>query len=187
MPRAEWCRPEIYDFFDRWRRECLIADGALFTAGEIWSDEHLSTLQTTLGAELFGEGTFLEKLRRQLEPHPPEVRQLGIEIVYVEHLGESDTSVAKKQGNLQALLDLLPAGVTVPAELWEILDGGIASYGPGKSYRDAYVRFLLKFARATKEEVRDGQGEDLEDPWRFRDVVAGVRTSTDGLEANAVL
>jgi hypothetical protein len=187
MPRAEWCRPEIYDFFDRWRRECLIADGALFTNGGVWTDEHLSTLQTTLGAELFGEGTFFEKLRRQLELHPPEVRQLGVEIVYVEYLGERDTGVATKQANLQGLLDLLPEGVTIPAELWEILDGGIASYGPGKSYRDAYVRFLLKLARVTKEGVARGRPEDLEDPWRFRDVVAGVRTSTDGLEANAVL
>ena len=142
MPRAAWCRPEIYDFFDRWRRECLIRDGALFTAGQVWSDEHLSTLQTTLGTELIGGGTFFEKLRTQLEPHPPEVRQLGVEIAYVEYLGERDTGVVTKQTNIQALFDLLPNSVTVPADLWEILDGGIASYGPGKSYRDAYVRFL---------------------------------------------
>lgn len=186
MPRANWCRPEIYDFFDRWRRECLIADGALFTAGQVWSDEYLSMLQTTLGAQLIGEGTFFEKLRTQLERHPPEVRELGVEIVYVEYLGERDTSAATKHTNLHALLDLLP-GVKVPPALWEILDGGIANYGPGKSYRDAYVRFLLKLARAVKEEVRNGRAADLEDPWRFRDVVAGVRTSTDGLEANAVL
>jgi 5-methylcytosine-specific restriction protein B len=187
MPRAAWCRPEIYEFFDRWRRECLIGDGGLFTGGQLWSDEHLSVLQTTLGAELIGEGTFFEKLRTQLESHPPEIRQVGVEIVYVEYLGERDTSVETKHANLRTLFDLLPDGVSVPADLWEILDGGIASYGPGKQYRDFYIRFLLKLARAAKKEVRDGRTEYLEDPWRFRDVVAGVRTSTDGLEANAVL
>lgn len=187
MPRADWCRPEIYDFFDRWRRECLVGDGALFTGGDVWSDEHLTLLQTTLGAELIGEGTFFEKLRTQLETHEPEVRQLGVEIVYVEYLGERDTSVTTKHTNLQVMFDLLPDGVTVPADLWEILDGGIASYGPGKSYRDFYVRFLLKLARAAKEEVRNGRSENLHDPWHFRDVVSRVRTSTDGLEANAVL
>src|SRR3954454_21553980 len=119
MPRADWCRPEIYDFFDRWRHECLIGDGALFTPGQIWTDEHLSTLQTTLGAELIGEGTFFEKLRTQLDPHPPEVRQLGVEIIYVEYLGERDTGVATKHIKLQTLLDLLPSGVAVPADLWE--------------------------------------------------------------------
>ncbi len=133
----------------------------------MWSDEHLSTLQTTLGSTLIGEGTFFEKLRTQLEPHPPEVHQLGVEIVYVEYLGERDTGVATKHTNLQALLDLLSDGVTVPADLWEIRDGGIASYGPGNSYRDAYVPFLLKLARAAKQQVRNGRAEDLEDPWRF--------------------
>jgi MoxR-like ATPase len=187
MPRADWCRPEIYELFDRWRRECLVGNGALFSAGQLWGDEYLSMLQTTLGAELIGEGTFGEKLRTQLEPHPPEVRQLGVEIVYVEHLGERDTGVATKHRNLEALFDLLPDGVTVPADLWEILDGGIASYGPGKQYRDAYVRFVLKLARAAKEEVRSGRAEELADPWRFRDLVGRVRTSTDGLQANAVL
>jgi 5-methylcytosine-specific restriction protein B len=187
MPRADWCRSEIYEFFDRWRQNCLIEDGGVFSAAHVWTDDNLSVLQTTLGAELIGEGTFFEKLRTQLEPHPPEIRQLGVEIVYVEYLGERDTSVATKQAKLQALLDLLPEDVSVPAGLWEILDGGIASYGPGKSYRDAYVRFLLKLARAAKEEVRAGRAEVLEDPWLFRNVVARVRTSTDGLEANAVL
>jgi len=187
MPRASWCRPDIYEFFDRWRRTCLIQDGALYSDGAIWTEENLRALQTTFGAELPGSGTFFEKLRAQLVSHPPIVRQLGVEIVYVEYLGERDTSATTKRTKLGALLDLLPAGVNMPDDLSEILDGGIASYGPGKSYRDAYVRFLLKLARRAKEEVRDAGVEALEDPWRFGDLVAAVRTSTDGLQANAVL
>src|SRR3954451_23713909 len=115
MPRADWCRPEIYDFFGRWRRQCLIRDGGLFTAGEVWTEKHLPMPQTTRGTELIGEGTFFEKLRTQLEPHPPEVRQLGVEIVYVEYLGERDTNGTTKRGNLEPLLDLL-SDVTVPAD-----------------------------------------------------------------------
>jgi len=185
MPRASWCRPEIYEFFAGWRRTCLIADGALFSDVAVWTEENLGTLQTTLGSYLLGTGTFFEKLRTQLESHPPVVRQLGVEIVYVEYLCERDTGAATKRANLEALLDLLPDGVTLPDQLEEILDGGIASYGPGKSYRDAYVRFLLKLARQAKTEVRETGA--LENPWRFRDVVGAVRTSTDGLQANAVL
>ena len=187
MPRAPWCRPEIYEFFDRWRRTCLGRHGGLFSGGVVWSDENLQVLQTTLGAELLGSDTFFEKLRTQLESHPPVVRQLGVEIVYVEYLGERDTSAATKQTNLGAVLDVLPEGVTMPDDLREILDGGIASYGPGKQYRDAYVRFLLKLARGAKRVVRESGPEALDDPWRFRDLVSAVRTTTDGLEANAVL
>src|SRR5215207_11148503 len=97
MPRASWCRPEIYEFFDRWRQTCLIRDGAVFSDGAVWTDENLRTLQTTLGAELLGSGTFFEKLRTQLDSHPPLVRQLGVEIVYVEYLGEGDTGALTKR------------------------------------------------------------------------------------------
>ncbi|MEX2193912.1 MAG: AAA family ATPase [Thermoleophilaceae bacterium] len=187
MPRAAWCRPEIYDFFDRWRRTCLIEDGAIFSEGPVWTADNLQTLQTTLGVELLGSGTFFDKLRTQLADHPPVVRQLGVEIVYVEYLGERDTGAPTKRTNLGALLDLLPEGVGIPDNLHEILDGGIASYGPGKSYRDAYVRFLLKLARRAKEEVRSAGTAAFEDAWRFRDLVVAVRTSTDRLQANAVL
>jgi hypothetical protein len=187
MPRASWTRPEIYEFFDRWRQTCLIGNGAVFSDGSVWTEEHLRTLQTTLGTELHGGGTFFEKLRSQLASHPPVVRQLGVELVYVEYLGERDTSASTKRTKLGALLDLLPNDVAIPPQLSEILDGGIASYGPGKGYRYAYVRFLLKLARRTKEEVREGGVAKLEDPWGFRDLVSAVRTSTDGLQANAVL
>lgn len=159
----------------------------MFSDDSVWTDEHLRTLQPTLGAALLGSGTFFEKLRTQLASHPPVVRQLGVEIAYVEYLGERDTGAATKRTNLGALFDLVPEGVTMPDDLSEILDGGIASYGPGKHYRDAYVRFLLKLAQRGKDEVRGKGAAGLEDPWRFRDVVRAVRTSRDGLQANAVL
>lgn len=187
MPRASWCRPEIYEFFDTWRRTCLIDDGAIFSSGSVWTEQHLNDLQTTLGAEHTGAGTFFDKLRDQLAGHEPSVRQLGIEITYVESIGENDTNGSTKRNNLGALADLLPDGVTIDAHHLEILDGGIASYGPGKAYRDAYVRFILRLARRAKQAVEaDGSGA-LEDPWRFRDLVNSTRTSTEGLQANAVL
>ena len=65
------------------------------------------------------------------------VRQLGVELVYVEYLGELDTRAVTKRTNLGEVLDLLPGDVAVPEGLTEILDGGMASYGPGKQYRDA--------------------------------------------------
>jgi len=189
VPRAPWCRPEIYDLFDRWRRTCLAENGALFSEGgePVWTSTNLRELQSTFATELTGGGSFFGKLRRQLEPHPPAVRQLGVEIAYLEYIGERDTSGHTKRTNLGALGDLLPEGVAIPAHLAEILDGGIASYGPGKQYRDAYVRFLLKLARHAKTELVRSGSVVLEDPWRFRDLVAEARTSTDGLEANAVL
>ncbi len=113
MPRSAWTRPEIYDFFDRWRRTCLIGDGAMFSEDVLWTEEHLRAPQGTLGTELHGGGTFFEKLRTQLEPHPPIVRQLGVEIAYIEYLGEGDTSATTKRTQLGHLLDLLPEGVAI--------------------------------------------------------------------------
>ncbi|MEN0015583.1 MAG: AAA family ATPase, partial [Solirubrobacteraceae bacterium] len=81
---------------------------------------------------------------------------------------------------------LLPDGVSIPADLDEILAGGIANYGSGKQRRDAYVRFLLRFARRAKQVSASGP-TDFEDPWWFRSLVREVGTSTDQLQANAVL
>ena len=105
----------------------------MFSDDSVWTAEHLRTLQPTLGAALLGSGTFFEKLRTQLASHPPVVRQLGVEIAYLEYLGERDTGAATKRTNLGALFDLVPEGVTMPDDLSEILDGGIASYGPAST------------------------------------------------------
>ena len=95
MPRASWCRPEIYEFFDGWRRTCLAGDNSLFSneVVPVWTQANLLELQTTFATEIAGPGTFFQKLRRQLEPHPPPIRQLGIEIAYIEYLGEHDTGL----------------------------------------------------------------------------------------------
>ena len=87
MPRASWCRPEIYDFFDRWRSECLIGDGALFTAGHVWSDENLSVLQTTLGTALIGEvnGCLLQPNPATATPRDP-----GEQLIHRWPLGQAE-------------------------------------------------------------------------------------------------
>ena len=102
MPRAAWCRPEIYEFFDGWRRSCLGGDGSLFTDGGslIWTQANLLELQTTFATVIAGAGTFFEKLRSQLESHPPAIRELGIEIAYVQYLGERDTSAETKEARI---------------------------------------------------------------------------------------
>lgn len=189
MPRAQWCRPEIYDLFDRWRRECLIEDGSLFSSDRraVWTAEHLAELERTFATEIHGAGTFIQKLRTQIVTHPPAVRQLGVEIAYLQLLCERDTAAAKKRENLAVFDDLLDVGADIPGELLEILEGGVASYGPGKAYRDAYVRLILRLGKASKEARDRGQRKALENPWSFQDLTSLVRTSTDTLQTNAVL
>ena len=151
----------------------------------MWSEDHLSTLQTTLGAELMGAGTFFEKLRTSSSPIRPRSGSWASRSFTSStwasatrasrpstHSKHCSTCSRRRDGASRPLGD--PRRRDCQLRAWQV-------------YRDAYVRFLLKLARAAKEEVRNGRAEDLQDPWRFRDVVAGVRTSTDGLEANAVL
>ncbi|MEN0015366.1 MAG: hypothetical protein AAGC46_18500, partial [Solirubrobacteraceae bacterium] len=100
MPRADWCRPEIYALFTSWRRTCLMENGSLFSADEIWTEDNMRTLERTFAVELFGEGTFITKLVEQLADHPAPVRQLGIEILYLELLCERDTGRESKLATL---------------------------------------------------------------------------------------
>lgn len=187
MPRASWCPDEIYELFDRWRKTCLVEDGSLFTPErQIWTVGNLADLQRTFATELVGKQTFFEKLRTQLEPHTDDVRQLGIEIAFFQYVGEGDTGAPKKRENLELLASLLPAGVTIADQSRYILDRGVASYGPGKAYRDHYVRFVLHFARHAKE-ARASGSVSLDDPWQFRTLVSDIQTGTNSMQANAVL
>ncbi|MDO9354066.1 MAG: AAA family ATPase, partial [Solirubrobacteraceae bacterium] len=117
----------------------------------------------------------------------PEVRQLGVEVCFVELIGEHDTGAPSKRRSLEKLAPYLPDSVSIPESLLNILDSGVASYGPGKAHRDAYVRFLAKLGRTAKARVAEEGAASLDDPWAFREVVSSVRTSTDQLQANAVL
>ena len=62
---------------DRWKQQCLLDGGALFADERLWTRQNFEQLRVHF-VEKADEGSdpFYEKLRRQLDPAPPEAKRL---------------------------------------------------------------------------------------------------------------
>ena len=73
----------ILDNAERWKQRCLLDGESLFTEERLWTRERFGQLHTCY-VERPDEGPdpFEEKLRRQLNPAPPEAKRLWAEITW---------------------------------------------------------------------------------------------------------
>ena len=198
MARARWCGPEIYDVASRLVQSCLRQDGSLFSAERsVWTLDLAEVLGGKVGAPIEGKGSFVDKLERQLEGLEADSVQLAAELLYVQLLAESDTSGDTKVEHINRVLGVAPGTSPVPDELVNALHAGVAAYGTSKSWRDAYMRFLVRFVIAWKSLDAEEVERRLASPWDFRDLITDVRRSTtptvpvwnrqSALQANALL
>lgn len=189
MARARWCGPEIYDVASRFVETCLQQDGSLFsTERSVWTLDLAQALDGKVGAPIEGKGSFVEKLERQLEGVEADAVQLAAELLYFQLLAESDTSGDTKATHINRILSVAPGSSPVPDELEKALHaGGVAAYGAGKRWRDAYMRFLVQFAIEWKSLDATEAERRLASPWDFREFISGIRSSTRALQANALL
>jgi hypothetical protein len=187
--RAHWCGEPIYAAAARWREECLRRDGSLFTPGaSVWTARNLAAVQERVGIAEAAGGSFIEKLESQLAGQEPLVVQLGAELLFVQMISEADTHGETAREHIARILGLLGTSLELAGGLDEALDaGGVAGFAAGKAYRDAHVRFVGRLAAQLKALSDEQRGAALDEPWKLREVVAAVRTSTDAMEANAVL
>ena len=74
----------ILDAAARWRDVGLLSDGSVFTDKRLWTLASLEALERYFVHNLDeGEGNFLDKLRAQLAPTEPVVKQLAAEMLWV--------------------------------------------------------------------------------------------------------
>ena len=94
----------ILDAAERWKHECLLHGSSLFGEERLWTREHFGELQTYF-VEHPDEGSdsFEEKLRRQLEPAPPEAQRLWAEITWVYYLIVSSVTRVKKLDRIRTV------------------------------------------------------------------------------------
>ena len=74
----------ILDAAEQWKQRCLLDGGSVFTDERLWTQEYFRQLHTHFVERPDkGTGSFEEKLRRQLEPAPPEAKRLWAEMTWL--------------------------------------------------------------------------------------------------------
>src|SRR5689334_6443019 len=106
MARLAGFPEETFVAMQHLRDTALVHFDSLFTPGrELWNSQNLRRFHA-LFVERFdeGEGSFLEKFRKQLEGADDGVYQLAAELLYVQQFFTSLTGPDKKLENVRAVL-----------------------------------------------------------------------------------
>ena len=168
----------ILDAAEKWKQQCLLDGGSLFSEEKLWRRENFRGLQTYfVERPEEGSGSFEEKLQRQLEPAPPEVRRLWAEITWAYYLIVSSVTRVKKLDRIRTVWE--SSGAPLPEAHWaigDVLDGGVVNPGmayAGHQWRE--FRFIITMMLDwCSRSVRERESL-LDDPWNFAAWVDGQK------------
>ena len=180
MAKAQWCGG--YEATQVLLDRCLRRDGSLFSESadrQIWTSDLAESSRTASAPQTSPRAALSRSSTRQLEGLDPGAVQLAAELLYVELLGEGDTGGDKKEEHVNHVLGLAQGTTSMPEDVREALHaGGVATYGAGKSNRDAFMRFLVKFVLSWKGRDPADQERLANSPWDVLELIDGIRTST---------
>jgi hypothetical protein len=170
---------ETYVAMQRIRETALSRFDSLFTPEKkLWSLENLRQFHT-LFVERFdlGEGSFLEKWRKQLEGAGDNILQLAAELLYVQQFFTTVTGPERKLENVRTVLDWCSRPPSIPE--WAIVGAnrGLARDQSFNQQRPFHLAWLNEYLIHWQELPRADQNELLSDPWRFAQDVHAVNFS----------
>ncbi len=166
----------ILEAAEKWKQQCLLDGGSLFAEERLWTREYFGALQTYFVERPdAGSDSFEEKLRRQLEPAPPEAKRLWTEMTWMYYLIVSSVKRIKKLDRIRTVWKW--SGAALPEDHWalgDVLDGGMVH--PGAAYLSHQwleFKFIITMmldwcSRSAKE-----RESLLNDPWGFAEWVDG--------------
>lgn len=170
---------ETYVAMQRIRGTALIRFDSLFTPEKkLWSLENLRQFHAMF-VERFdlGEGSFLEKWRKQLEGAGDDVLQLAAELLYVQQFFTTLTGPERKLENVRAVLSWCSRPPSIPE--WAIVgvNRGLARDQSFNQHRPFHLAWLNEYLIHWQELPQTEQKELLSDPWRFAQDVHAINFS----------
>ena len=153
-----------------WKKQVLLEDGSLFSDDAIWTLDNARALETHFVNNPDDRDLgFFAKLEEQLEPPPPQVKQLAAEMLWVMFLCPSNISAEKKREGIRTIWNW--SGKPFPEDsVWltdETLDG-VGSAGTGyNTNRWREFTFFVRLLLALKPLDRMERESLLNDGWRF--------------------
>ncbi len=155
-----------------WRDRCLSNNGSVFTDNQLWSSENIESLVKYYVENLDeGEGTFFEKLEKQLAPAPKAAKQLAAEMLWVMYLFPVPLSMRPntKLEHIRRVWEWSDDSFPdAPFDLKDSLRLGIGH--PGQAYNSIKWLEFLFFIKMMQEWSRletERHNTLLGDPWRF--------------------
>src|SRR5688572_21842692 len=166
MARLAGFPEETYEAMRRIRETSLVRFDSLFTPPrELWSLQNLKRFHA-LFVERFddGEGSFLDKFRKQLDGADDEVYQLAAELLYVQQFFTSLSGQEKKIENVQTVLRWSTHPVSIPA--WAIagVKRGLAGDRSFNQHRPFHLAWLNEFLIHWQSLAEPDRGGLLENP-----------------------
>lgn len=179
MARLAGFPEETFVAMQHVRDTALVHFDSLFTPGrELW---HLQNLRRfhALFVERFdeGEGSFLEKFRKQLEGADDGVYQLAAELLYVQQFFTSLTGPDKKLENVRAVLAWCTHPISIPEWAVAGVKRGLAGDQSFNQHRPFHLAWLNEFLISWQEVPDADRKELLSEPWRFAQKVRAVEFS----------
>jgi len=159
----------------------LKGDDSLFTPGRsVWNAEAIQDLFHRYVEADTSRDKLEIKLARQIADANDGTRQLAAELLYVHLLLPCDTKADKKRGMVKTLLAPLRPEVTIPDELSQPLDPGIATIGAALAWQSAQFTYLLRLVRFWRSVPLDERSSLLADPGAFKNFLYADRVPLGG-------
>jgi 5-methylcytosine-specific restriction protein B len=140
-----------------WAARCLAEDGSVLAEGEsLWTLEYLDQLDRAFVQNLEeGEGSFLEKLQKQLISATPPARRLMAEALWALMLFQSNIGAERKRAIIQAVWSWSGEEVNLASPmLADAVLQGLGSAGTAYStQRWRELSFMITGVRAFKRKT----------------------------------
>jgi 5-methylcytosine-specific restriction protein B len=161
-----------------WVEEGLQGGGSLFSPGlSVWDAATVSALHSKwIGAPRVEGANFVQNLAIQLEDETDAVKLLMAEIVALQILPIATVmGHAKKTEKVEAVLQLMKHGVSIPTLFDEAFGGGAFNPGTGMMSRINHaVTIIVNLANAWVDLDADEQERVLHEPHAWRSFVLSI-------------
>ena len=175
--KAQPSADQVYKVIDNWK-SALIEGRSLFSGEPLdYREAATGFLEYSVDRPDVGDGTFMEKLRSQLEPAPTSTVQLAAELMFLYTLPMQPSSMkqATKVSQIREILSWREGTAPLPPALETALRSGIIRVGTGfQTYRWRIFQFLGLFINELALQHANDRAQTLNDWQRFQELLGNV-------------
>jgi hypothetical protein len=155
---------EVLNAVERWKTNCLLRDGSVFSDAQIWTPQNLQDLHKHfIEAPILGDQRFIKKFKKQLKPTAPAAKKLAAEAIWFMWLFPSNVGHKLKVSRVLEIWSWSGDSLDPSHPLLAgSLEHGVGSAGPGFNTRfPVELAFFIRLLESWK------QSSLLSDGWRF--------------------